>query len=65
VADPSLPPLQLTGVFVEMVLTGPAILLIIEVAVFVHPLASVTSKVYTPEDRFTAFANVPPLGLQL
>jgi hypothetical protein len=62
VADPSLPPLQLTLVDeVIDTLTEVAGSVMVTVSVSSHPLASVTVTVYVPADKPLTVAPVPEL----
>ena len=60
VAEPSLPPLQLTFVGVPMEATTAVGSVIVTDSVSVHPLASVTVTVYVPAVKLDAVAEEPP-----
>jgi hypothetical protein len=62
VAEPLLPPLQLTFVCAEIVAVGEPAFVMVTVRVMLQPFASVTVTVYEPAPRPVAVAFVPPVG---
>lgn len=62
VADPLLPPKQLTLVDAVMLAVGPPLFTTVTVRCNVQPFASVMVQVYDPAINPVAVAPVPPLG---
>jgi hypothetical protein len=62
VAEPLLPPKQVTFVEAEMLAVGPPELGTFAIAVVVHPRESVTVTVYEPASNPDAVVPVPPEG---
>jgi hypothetical protein len=64
VAEPLLPPAQLTLVEAVMVAVAGVVLDTLTAACTVQPAASVTNTVYAPPDNPDAVEALPPLGDQ-